>query len=111
MEIVFLCGFALLFSGLNVYIRDIRYIVESANVVLWWLVPIVYSFDIIPREYKSIYQYNPVAALVMGMRDVIQLGQPPATTLLVKLFTVSLVSFACGWMAFKRMSRGFYNYL
>jgi ABC-type polysaccharide/polyol phosphate export permease len=111
MEIVFVCGLALVFSGLNVYIRDMRYIVESANVVLWWLVPIIYSFDIIPRQYRDIYQYNPVAALVMGMRDVIQLAQPPATSLLVKLLLVSLVTFTCGWAVFKRLEHDFYNHL
>jgi len=111
LEIVFACGLALMFSGLNVYVRDTRYIVESANLVLWWLVPIIYSFDIIPQEYKSIYQYNPVAALVMGMRDVIQLARPPATTLLVKLLGVSIVTLFLGWTLFKRMERGFYNHL
>jgi ABC-type polysaccharide/polyol phosphate export permease len=111
LEIVFVCGLALAFSGLNVYIRDMRYIVESANLVLWWLVPIIYSFEIIPQQYREIYQYNPVAALVMGMRDIVQHGQPPATTLLVKLFLVSFATFVVGWVVFRRMERSFYNYL
>jgi ABC-type polysaccharide/polyol phosphate export permease len=111
MEILFVCGLAMVFSGLNVYIRDTRYIVESANIVLWWLVPIIYSFDVIPWQYRDIYQYNPVTALVMGMRDVVQLAQPPATTLLIKLFLVSVTTFICGGAVFKRMERGFYNHL
>jgi lipopolysaccharide transport system permease protein len=111
MEVVFVCGLALVCSVVNVYIRDMRYIVESANIVLWWLVPIIYSFDVIPKEYREIYQYNPVAALVMGMRDVVQLAQPPATSLLLKLFLVSLVTFTVGWTLFKRVERDFYNHL
>ena len=111
MEIVFVCGLAFVFSAINVYIRDTRYIVDSANIVLWWLVPIIYSFDIIPRQYREIYQYNPVAALVMGMRDIIQLGHSPASSLLIKLFLVSVATFTLGWAIFKRLERGFYSHL
>jgi ABC-type polysaccharide/polyol phosphate export permease len=111
LEIVFTCGLALLFSSVNVYVRDTRYIVESANLVLWWLVPIIYSFAIIPPQYREIYQYNPVAALVLAMRVVIQDGQAPATTLLVKLLAVSVVTFAFGWIVFKRLEMRFYNHL
>jgi ABC-type polysaccharide/polyol phosphate export permease len=111
LEIVFTCGLALLFSSVNVYVRDTRYIVESANLVLWWLVPIIYSFAIIPPQYREIYQYNPVAALVLAMRVVIQEGQAPATTLLVKLLAVSVVTFTFGWTVFKRLEMRFYNHL
>ena len=111
LEVVFVCGLALLFSGLNVYIRDTRYIVESATVVLWWLVPIIYDFAIIPQHFKNIYQFNPVAALVLAMRTIILDAQAPAHTLLYKLGSVSFATLAIGWFMFTRMERRFYTYL
>lgn len=111
MEVVFVCGLALLFSSFNVYIRDTRYVVESASVVLWWLVPIIYPFEMIPQQYKDVYQYNPVAALVLATRGIIIDAQAPSSVLLLKFIGVSFATLGFGWWAFGRLERRFYTYL
>jgi lipopolysaccharide transport system permease protein len=111
LEIVFVCGLTMVSSAVNVYIRDTRYVVESINTVLFWLVPIFYDFSIIPQEYREVYQYNPIAALVMASRNILLEGHSPATTLLVKLTGVSVVTFAFGWIVFQRLKVRFYDYL
>ncbi len=111
MEIVFVCGLSLFTSALNIYIRDTRYVVESINVVLFWLVPIFYSFDQIPEKYKTIYGINPIAALVIALRKIILEKQPPGDVLLVKLTAASLLTLAFGAWVFRRCQRGFYDYL
>jgi ABC-type polysaccharide/polyol phosphate export permease len=111
LEIVFVCGLALAFSAINVYVRDTRYVVESINTVLFWLVPIFYSFDIIPQQYREIYQFNPVAALVLALRNILLEAQSPHTVLLIKLTAVSIGMFVAGWAMFARMKARFYDYL
>jgi ABC-type polysaccharide/polyol phosphate export permease len=111
LELLTLFGMTLLFSALNVYVRDTRYFVESANVVLFWVVPIFYPFSLIPQQFKNIYQYNPVAALVLAMREIVLEAKAPSAVLLVKLTLVSLFALAAGFLAFRRMKPGFYNHL
>jgi len=109
MEVVLVCGLALISSAVNVYVRDTRYLVESFNAVLFWLVPIVYQFP--PPEYRRMFELNPVAALVMALRDILLNGQPPASTLLIKLSLGSVAVLVFGLLLFRRMKRGFFDYL
>jgi ABC-type polysaccharide/polyol phosphate export permease len=111
LEVLFVTGLALMFSAFNVYVRDVRYVVESANVVLFWLVPIVYDFRWIPEKYHLIYGYNPIAAMVMALRNVLLEQTAPAASLLVKAAISSVTVFFLGLAVFRRLRPRFYNYL
>jgi ABC-type polysaccharide/polyol phosphate export permease len=111
MEIVFACGCALLCSALDVYIRDMHYVVESCNTVLFWMVPIFYSFSVIRPEYRELYQYNPIAALVLALRNIVLEARPPATALLLKFSISSFVMMGLGLFVFRKLKGGFYDYL
>jgi lipopolysaccharide transport system permease protein len=110
-EIVFVCGLSLATSALHVYLRDTRYVVESINLILFWLVPIFYSFDVIPLAYRDIYQYNPVAALVLASRHILLEGIAPPISLMSKLALSSALVFGGGLLFFRRLKQGFYDHL
>jgi ABC-type polysaccharide/polyol phosphate export permease len=57
------------------------------------------------------YSLNPVAALVMALRDILLDGKPPAASLLVKLSLGSIAVLGLGVLLFRRMKRNFYDYL
>jgi ABC-type polysaccharide/polyol phosphate export permease len=111
LEIVFVCGMALAFSALDVYYRDTRYVVESANLVLFWLVPIFYDFGDVPAAYRWLYELNPVAAVVLACRVIFLNAAAPPETLLWKLSLVSLLALTGGFLLFGRMKKRFADYL
>jgi len=111
LYIVFVCGISLLSSAVSVFIRDTQYVVESFNVVLFWLVPIFYPFDVIPDRFKLVYEVNPVAALVMAMRNILIDNRAPATTLIENMVIAAAVALGIGLVVFSRLKRGFYEYI
>ena len=111
LEIVFVCGIALISAAANVYVRDTRYLVESANAILFWLVPIFYSWERIPQQFRAIYELNPVAALALALRDILLLDRAPRLLLMGKLCGGALVALTVGLWMFRRMKQGFYDYL
>jgi lipopolysaccharide transport system permease protein len=111
LEILFVSGLALITSAMNVYIRDTRYLVESINTVLFWLVPIFYSFDTIPARYAEIYQMNPIAAMVLCLRAILLQAEAPHNATLFKLAAVSCATFLVGLVIFRRGKSAFYEHI
>jgi ABC-type polysaccharide/polyol phosphate export permease len=113
LEIVFVSGLALLTSAANVFVRDTRYIVESFNVVMLWLVPVFYPFSKIPPQYNEIYLLNPLATLVIVMQRIVYEGTPPdgTTYTMWKLVLASFTVFFIGLLVFRRMKPMFYEHI
>ena len=65
-------GLALVLSAVNVYLRDVQYLVEIALMVMFWASPIVYSWEFVenalPGWAQQVYLANPVTAAVLGMQ-------------------------------------------
>jgi lipopolysaccharide transport system permease protein len=108
LYMIFVCGLALGASAINVFIRDTRYVVESFNLVLFWLVPIFYRF---PDKYVDVYRFNPVAALVMAMRNIMIDHRPPAPSLVRNMLIVAIVTLALGAWIFRRLKIHFYEHI
>jgi len=111
LYIAFVCGVSLLSSAISVFIRDTQYVVESFNVVLFWLVPIFYPWEAIPPKYAVIYNLNPVAALALAMRNVLIDRRSPPETLIVNMVIVAAVALGLGLLVFGQLKRRFYEYI
>ncbi|MGH9672180.1 MAG: ABC transporter permease [Bryobacteraceae bacterium] len=111
MELMFVCGLSLATSALDVYFRDVRYVVESVNTLMFWLIPVVYSFSMIPERFHSLYWYNPVAAVVIACRYILLDAVSPPLETILKLSVVSVASLAAGYACFRRLTHRFADYL
>jgi ABC-type polysaccharide/polyol phosphate export permease len=84
--------------------------VESANLVLFWLLPIFYGFEDVRADYAWIYELNPIAAVILTMRRILLYGQDPGFTIW-KLAAVSAFTLILGAVVFRRIKQDFSDYL
>ena len=66
-------GCALLFSAVNVYLRDVQYLVEVGTMLLFWASPVVYSWQMVSSLIASpvllsMYTNNPLTLAVLGFQ-------------------------------------------
>ena len=111
LQLTFVAGLVLATAALDVYVRDMRYVVESTNLVLFWLVPIFYGFDQVPGRFAWIYELNPVAAVILLLRTILLNGASPNLSTVAKFAAVSTVTLVIGGLAFRRLQRNFADYL
>ncbi len=77
--LVFGTAFGLLLSAINVYLRDVQYLVEVVLLLLLWASPIVYSWTMVrdalgPSLALDIYTDNPVTLAVLGFQRAMWVG-------------------------------------
>lgn len=71
--LVFATALGLVLAAVNVYLRDVQYLVEICLTILFWASPVVYSWalvrDAISGSWlESLYLSNPVTLAVLGMQ-------------------------------------------
>ncbi|HEY8281246.1 MAG TPA: ABC transporter permease [Leifsonia sp.] len=77
--VVYALALGLLLSAVNVYMRDIQYLVEVGLMVLMWASPIVYSWTMVKNVIHSpvlleIYTNNPLTLAVLGFQRALWIG-------------------------------------
>lgn len=96
VNIALALGLGLALGVLNVFMRDIGQIVPVILQFLFWLTPIVYMADIIPKQYQGWLILNPLIPIITGYQNVLLYDRSPdwAGLSVVALAAVSLLAFA-----------------
>jgi len=106
---LFSLGIGLVLSLLNVYLRDINYLVGIAMNLLFYGTPIVYTYDLVqanaPEWVQVAVKLNPLTQFVGASRDIFYGMEVPSLTRMAGLTAVSAVTFVAGWAIFIAKSK------
>jgi len=116
--LVYATAFALVLSAVNVYLRDVQYLVEMILMMIFWASPTVYSWALVHKKLnggvlEQIYTANPITQAVLGFQKAFWVagdGEPFPSHLLTSLTICLAIGFVFLWLcqrAFARLQSNF----
>ncbi len=108
---VFTVGVVLAFSAWTVFFRDLSQILEVGLQALFYLVPIIYPFHVIPERFAPYFRLNPMLHLITPFRTIFYEGALPDAATLLLGAGLALAAFTLGLAVFRRHEAVFLHYL
>lgn len=103
-------GIVFITSSINVYIRDLEYIVNFIIQMLFYGTPILYTIEMFkdaPAIVYTLINLNPMATIVNSYRDILYWHTVPNIESLAIVFAFSIMLCIVGYLIFKKLSKGF----
>lgn len=117
VELIFSLGVGFIVATSNVFYRDVQMIMEVVLLAGFFLTPVFYSLDILPRSYmlfgmnidvwRMTYYLNPMASIIANYRVILYQGSPPAFDFLLRTFFTSVIFLLIGLLVFYRYQSRF----
>ena len=121
VQVIFTVGVALIMATANVFYRDTQVIMEVVVLAWFFLTPIFYPVQVLPRNYElwgmtfDVWRWvnilNPMASIIATYRVILygvgNGGAPPEIYFFMRTFLTSLAVLSVGVFIFFRYSRVF----
>lgn len=107
IQFLFSLGIILITSSIDVYVRDLEYIINFFISMLFYATPVLYSIDMFPAKIQSLLRLNPMTTIIESYRNIFFYQQMPDMVGLLLVFLFSMVLLVVGIGVFKKLERGF----
>ena len=115
LQTIITIGLAMFFAGINVYFRDIQYVLNVILMFMFYATPILYTIQMVEnasyiRAHQwllLLYKANPVTDLVVIYRGLLYEGVLPSWTYFAYIVGFAVVSFIGGYAVFRRLAPAF----
>ena len=107
LQILFILGISFFASALNVYYRDIKYVIPLATQLWMYVSPVIYPTSVVPEHLQIVYMLNPMAPIIDGYRKVLLHGIAPDLFYLGIASITTITIFLLSYRFFKKIEMSF----
>jgi ABC-type polysaccharide/polyol phosphate export permease len=102
LMVLLVTGIGITFAAVNLFYRDVKYIVEVILTFAIFFTPVLYEVEMF-SDSSFWLLLNPIAPILEGLRSAVVLQEMPDLQWLTYSAAVSLFVFAAGWLLFRRL--------
>ena len=108
IQYIFTLALVFLISSINVYVRDVEYIVVFILNMLFYATPVLYSYEMFEgTKLIWLFRLNPMAHLINAYRDIFYVHQIPQLMNLLVVFVCSIILLIICYLIFKKLEKRF----
>lgn len=107
IQSIFSLGVVFILSSINVYIRDVQYIMNPIMMIWMYACPILYSISMVPERFVGIYKLNPMTLIMLEYQNILYNKAMPNFKSLGIVFGVSVLILIAGYLIFNKLQRRF----
>lgn len=108
---VFTLGLGMFLCAYGTYLRDLSYIYGVIRKIWTYFTPLFYPIDIIPTQFRFIWELNPVYIFISIFRDLAIYGVMPSEKMLIIATCYSLLTLVLGILTFREKQDKFFLYI
>ncbi|MEO7117394.1 MAG: ABC transporter permease [Candidatus Limnocylindrales bacterium] len=111
IETVCALGFGLIGASLNVFYRDVEFLLTTALRALFYLTPSFYPLSYVPEQWRPVYLLNPMAGIIDSYREIVVYGHAPSLLVLGEATLMSMLFLVIGVVLFVRAEPSFEDHI
>lgn len=107
VEYILSLAFAILLSSIDIYFRDVEYMVGVAMMALVWMTPIMYSYESVTGILHTVLSLNPMTSIVVALQNILYYDRIPDFNGILYTLVFAVVLLIIGEITFRKLEKGF----
>jgi len=103
IQFLMIFGISLMISSANLFFRDLERLTSIFLTLLFYFTPIIYPETMVPQEYKTLINLNPLAPLMVSWRKLFLNGTLEIFDVGISL-VYALVALVLGYQVYRKLS-------
>ncbi|UCM85349.1 MAG: ABC transporter permease [Rickettsia endosymbiont of Culicoides impunctatus] len=109
--VISVCSSSIAFAFLTPYIRDVPQILNLIFSVVYWSIPIVYPYSMVPESKRIFFEINPIFLVIRPVQFLITEGILPDTFMIIKSIIVAIIVTFFSYLGYRFFAKNVIYYI